>query len=95
MLCSKKMILPSKFNAKLQKKIRGGGPRSRSGGYVFFSVGGGGRGSTAYQHPVAMYGFWPYSLKIPPSPMASVCSLILNIFIDNDAGKCVRLSAFR
>jgi hypothetical protein len=51
------MILPSKFNDKLQKKIGGrgaGGPRFRSGG-VTFSQGGGGV-STPYQHPVAMYG---------------------------------------
>jgi hypothetical protein len=58
MLCSKKMILPSKFNVKLQKtfgkaslpKNFGGGARFRSGVCDFFSGEGGG-----YQHPMAMY----------------------------------------
>jgi hypothetical protein len=51
MLCSKKMILPSKFNVKLQKKFRGGGVRDLGeGGGDFFSGGGGG-----YHHPMAMY----------------------------------------
>jgi hypothetical protein len=30
MLCSKKMILPSKFNVKLQKIFRGGGSKQFS-----------------------------------------------------------------
>jgi hypothetical protein len=56
----KKIILPSKFNVKLQKKnwkaqnFRGGGPRFRSGGGGDFFSGGGGV-PTPYQHPVAMY----------------------------------------
>jgi hypothetical protein len=53
MLCSKKMILPSKFNVKLQfffwealallglpKNFRGGVPRFRLGGVKFFLGGG-------------------------------------------------------
>jgi hypothetical protein len=67
MLCSKKMVLPSKFNVKLQKRIWealaslglpkfiyfGGGVRDLGqGGGDFFSGGPGGGG---YQHPVAMY----------------------------------------
>jgi hypothetical protein len=51
MLCSKKMILPSKFNVKLQKK-KLGSPRFaqpfqkfRVGGGDFFSGGPGGGGS--------------------------------------------------
>jgi hypothetical protein len=57
MLCSKKMILTSKFNVKLQKKIwealasfelpkisRGGGVRDLGQGGMIFSQGGGGGG---------------------------------------------------
>jgi hypothetical protein len=51
MLCSKKMILPSKFNVKL---FRGGGPRFRSGGYDFSQ---GGRGGGGCQHPINT--LWP------------------------------------
>jgi hypothetical protein len=56
------MILPSKFNVKLQKKIwkaeifGGGGVRDlgQGPGGMIFSQGGGGV-LTPYQHPVAMY----------------------------------------
>jgi hypothetical protein len=51
MLCSKKMILPSKFNVKLPKKFGGGVQDLGQGGGVIFSQGGPG----GYQHPVAMY----------------------------------------
>jgi hypothetical protein len=47
MLCSKKVILPSKYNVDFKKNFglskifEGGGPRFRSGGGVIFSQGGG------------------------------------------------------
>jgi hypothetical protein len=60
MLCSKQMILPSKFNVKLQEKIWeaeifGGGVRDLGQGGMIFLRGGRGGVSTPYQHPVAMY----------------------------------------
>jgi hypothetical protein len=56
MLCSKKMILPSRFSVKLQKKIweaknfEGGVVRDLGQGVCDFFSGGG------YQHLMAMYG---------------------------------------
>jgi hypothetical protein len=76
MLCSKKMILPTKFNVKLQilgnKKISGGGLRFRSGGTIFSQGGPGGGVSTPYQHPVAMY---VHSPQTPTPPTHTGCPI--------------------